>query len=88
MAHQVPLSMEFSRQEYWSRLPLPPPGDLPDPRIEPMSPALAGGVFTTVPAGNSICYPKDITPKNFINYKSLEVMRAISIHKNYFFKAP
>ena len=48
--HQAPLSMEFSRQEYWSRLPFPPPGDLPDPAIEPlslMSPALAGRFFTT-----------------------------------------
>ena len=42
--------MRFSRQEYWSGLPCPPPGDLPDPRIEPMSlmsPALAGGFLTT-----------------------------------------
>ena len=42
--------MEFPRQEYWSGLPFPPPGDLPYPGIEPMSfasPALAGGVFTT-----------------------------------------
>ena len=37
--HQVPLSMEFSRQEYWSRLPCPPAGDLPDPGIKPTSPA-------------------------------------------------
>ena len=35
VAHQAPLSMEFSRQEYWSRLPFPSPGDLPDPGIEP-----------------------------------------------------
>ena len=44
------LSTGFSRQEYWSGLPCPPPGDLPDPGIEPespMSPALAGGFFTT-----------------------------------------
>ena len=50
VAHQAPLSMEFSRQEYWSGLPFPPPGDLPNPRIEPMflmSPALAGRLFTT-----------------------------------------
>ena len=40
VTRQVPLSMEFSRQEYWSGLPCPPPGDLPDPRIEPASPAL------------------------------------------------
>ena len=35
VAHQAPLSMEFSRQEYWSELPFPSPGDLPDPGIEP-----------------------------------------------------
>ena len=49
VAHQAPLSMEFSRQEYWSGFPCPPPGDLPDPGIEPeslMSPALASGFFT------------------------------------------
>ena len=39
-ARHAPLSMEFSRQEYWSGLPCPPPGDLPDPGIEPGSPAL------------------------------------------------
>ena len=46
---QAPLSMGFSRQEYWSGLPCPPPGDLPTPGMEPMplkSPALAGGFFT------------------------------------------
>ena len=46
VAHQAPLSMGFSRQEYWSGLPCPPPGDILDPGIEPMSstaPALAGG---------------------------------------------
>ncbi|CAI9155108.1 unnamed protein product [Rangifer tarandus platyrhynchus] len=50
VAHQTPLSMGFSRQEYWSGLPRPPPEDLPDPGIEPaslMSPALAGRFFTT-----------------------------------------
>ena len=49
-AHQAPLSKIFSRQEYWSGFPCPPPGDLPDPRIKPKSlasPALAGGLFTT-----------------------------------------
>ena len=54
MAHQAPLSMEFSRQEYWSGLPFPTPGDLPDPGMEPgtpVSPALAGGLFTAEPPG-------------------------------------
>ena len=40
VAHHVPLSVGFSRQEHWSGLPFPPPGDLPDPGIKPMSPAL------------------------------------------------
>ena len=50
LAHQAPLSVGFSRQEYWSGLPGPPPGDPPDPGIELVSlvsPALAGRVFTT-----------------------------------------
>ena len=42
VAYKAPLSMGFSRQEYRSGLPFPSPGDLPDPGIEPMSPALAG----------------------------------------------
>ena len=51
IAHQAPLSVGFSRQEYWSELPFPSPGDLPSPGVEPMSPALAGRVFTTEPPG-------------------------------------
>ena len=46
-AQQAPLFMGFSRQEHWSGLSFPPPGDFLDPRIEPISPALAGGFFTT-----------------------------------------
>ena len=48
VAHQAPLSMEFSRQEYWSELPFPPLRDLPKPETKPVSfvsPALAGGFF-------------------------------------------
>ena len=50
VAYQAPPSMAFSRQEYWSGLPFPPPGALPNPGIEPASltsPSLAGGFFTT-----------------------------------------
>ena len=50
-ACQAPLSMRFSRQEYWSELPCPPPGDLPDSEMEPGSPALQAEVFTTEPPG-------------------------------------
>ena len=52
VARQAPLSMEFSRQEYWSGLPFPTPGDLPDPVVEPaslMAPELASGFCSTEP---------------------------------------
>ena len=55
VAHQAPLSTRFPWQEYWSRLPFPSPGYLPDPGITPASlvaPALAGRFFTTEPLGN------------------------------------
>ena len=51
VAHQASLPMGFSKQEYWSRLPFPPPGDLPDPGVEPTSLALAGEFFITEPLG-------------------------------------
>ena len=54
VARQALLSMEFSSQQYWSGLPFPPPGDLPNPGIEltsPVAPALAGGFFTTASPG-------------------------------------
>ena len=57
VAHQDPLSVEFSRQEYWSGLPFPPPGDLPNPGVKPLSPvppALAGRFFTTELAGKPL----------------------------------
>jgi len=49
VALQAHLSMRFPRQEYWSGLPFPSPGDLPSPEMEPESPALAAGFFTTEP---------------------------------------
>ena len=51
VAHQAPPSMGFSRQEYWSGLPFPSPGDLPDPGIEPRSPALQADALTSEPPG-------------------------------------
>ena len=54
---QAPLSMGFPRQEYWRGWLLPPPGDLPNPGMEPaslMSPALAGGFFTVTPLGKPL----------------------------------
>ena len=51
VAHQAPLSTEFSRQEHWSGLPCPPPGDLPNPGIEPRSPVLQVDSLPSEPPG-------------------------------------
>ena len=60
VAHQVPLSMRFPRQEYWNGLPFPSPVDLPDPWIEPVSPlslfCIAGEFFTAEPPGKPLSF--------------------------------
>ena len=53
VVHQGPLSMEFSRQEYWSGLSFPSPGNLPNPGIEPRSPALQAETLPSEPPGKS-----------------------------------
>ena len=66
VAYQAPLSMEFSRQEYWNGLSCPPPGNLPDPEVKlesPMSPALAGKFFTT-----SAIWEAQSSPNFHVNY--------------------
>ena len=65
---QDPLSMGFPRQEYWSGLPLPSPGDLPDPEIEPVFPELAGRFFTTELPGK---------PKLLIHFSSVQFSRSV-----------
>ena len=66
VARQVPLSMEFSRQAYWSGLPFPSPGDIPNQRIKPKSPLLqADSKFTTEPQGS----PHAICKKLILNIK-------------------
>ena len=60
VARQVPLSMGFSRQEYWNGLPCPPPGALPDPRIKPRSPALQVDFLSTELWGKTLHYHHDI----------------------------
>ena len=64
VAHQAPLSMGFPRQEYWSGLPFSSPGHLPDPGIEPVSPALVGGFFTAEAPGK----PLDERRTNYCDY--------------------
>ena len=70
VARQAPLSIGFSRQEYWSGLPCPPPGNLPGPGIEPvplMSPALAGEFFTTSTTWEALAtwYTSSVYPSPF-----------------------
>ena len=55
-ARQAPLSMGYPRQEYWSGLPFPSPGDLPDPRLKPMSSALQADSLPFEPPGKYECY--------------------------------
>ena len=54
VAYQAPPSMGFSRQEYWSELPFPSPGDLPNPGIEPRSPAFQADALTSEPPGKPL----------------------------------
>ena len=72
-AHQAPQSMGFSRQEYWSGLPFPSPGDLPDPGIEPRSPALEADALTSEPPGK---------PEKFnlprLNQEEIEIMNNLN----------
>ena len=58
VAPQAPLSMGFSRQEHWTGLPFPTPGDLPDSGIEPKSPPVAGGFSTAHPLGKTLVLPQ------------------------------
>ena len=61
VAHQAPPSMGFSRQEYWSGLPFHSPGDLPDPGIQPGSPALQADALTSEPPGKPLGYPHSLS---------------------------
>ena len=67
VAHQAPPSMGFSRQEYWSELPFPSPGDLPNPGIEPRSPALQAEVLTSEPPGKP--FKSEVSSKYYLNYR-------------------
>src|SRR5574337_976659 len=60
VAYQDPPSMGFSRQEYWNGLPFPSPGDLPNPGIEPRSPALRADALPSEPPGKPSCSKKSV----------------------------
>ena len=68
IACQVPLSWEFSRQEYWSRLPFPSPGDLPNPGTEPGSPALQAD---SLPKGEFNTMKHSFYKRLFVSHEDL-----------------
>ena len=69
VAHQAPLSTRFSRQEYWGGLPFPSPGDLPDPRIRPKSPALHVGSLSLSHQGSPLKFINHINMDNREKYQ-------------------
>ena len=71
VTHQAPPSMGFSRQEYWSGLPFPSPGDLPNPGIEPRSPALQADTLTSEPPGKPIYNSRTINRQGTSRQKIL-----------------
>ena len=74
--YQAPLFMGFFRQEYWSRLPFPSPGDLPEPGIKPRSPALKVAFLTTAPLGKKpIIYFKRVNSMLYAVYFSKAVTK-------------
>ena len=95
VAHQAPLSTEFSRQEYWSELPLPSPGDLPKPEIEPGSPALQADSLLSEPIYMSsssvqfssvaqscptVCDPMDCSTPGFPAHHQLPELAQTHVH--------
>ena len=85
-AHQAPLSMEFSRQEWWNGLPFPTPGGLPDPGIEPDSPAslvLSGRFFTTEPPGEPVYINLNQKQKQPWNTAALLFLVSLAVRYEY-----
>ena len=68
VAHKAPLSMGFFRQEYWHGLPFPSPGDLPNPGIEPRSPALQADALTSEPPGGRILLNHALKMEDLVSY--------------------
>ena len=79
IAHQALLSMGFSRQDYWSGLPFPSPGDLPDPGIEPRSPALEADALTSEPPGRQWMWQREKMKRVLISLRK-NVMDPDNIH--------
>ena len=83
VAHKAPLSMGFPRQEYRNGLPFASPGNIPDPRMESTSPALAGGFFTTKPPGKPMILPSKFNKKT---YFESEIVTLNANQRHYFLR--
>ena len=79
VAHQAPPSMGFFRQEYWSGLPFPSPGDLPDPGIEARSPTLQADALTSAPPGKPLKYKNTVSQKT--SYRDTELLCSVPFIK-------
>ena len=77
VAYEVPPSMGFPRREYWSGWPFPSPGDLPDPGIEPRSPALQADAFPSKPPGKPLLidYNIDVYKQCRVSYKKVKLKK-------------
>ena len=80
VAHQAPPYMEFSRQEYWSGLPFPSPGDLPDPGIECGPPAMQADALLSEPPGNPIIIQSKVSQKERVIYHILTHIYGVKIN--------
>ena len=85
VAHQAPPSMGFSRQEYWSGLPFPSPGDLPDPGIEPRSSTLRADALTSEPPGKPYGLLNPLSASNLASWRAKGVLHK---HQSYHFIPP
>ena len=86
VAHQAPLSLGFPRQEYWSGLPVPSPGDLPDPGMESGTPALAGGFFITEPPGKPLNWSS--SPFSSVQFSRSVVSDSLRPHESQHTRPP
>ena len=86
----APLSMRFPRQEYWSGLPFPTPGHIPEPGIKPASPALAGRFFTTEPSGKDPLFQlgTTLTPESYSEISLSVCLISILPHYSYLDPSP
>ena len=84
--HQAPPSMGFSRQEYWSGLPFPSPGDLPEPGIKPRFPTLEADALTSEPPGKPLAFMNvhmEFTPKeSLVSYSTEKIVLILSLYQN------